>query len=233
MSTHLRSFALPAVEPARAVCVILHGLGDSHLGMAGLAAELRLPEVRYVLPDAPDRYTVGYSWYTIPPEFFDAAGRMSRERLVESCREEVQRSRRAVHALLDDLRGQYPALPLLLGGFSQGGLIALDAGLTWSGRVGAIFSLSSYFPQARSVLAEVPSGVAIPVFIGHGEADSVVAHEFALETKRQLEEHGVAVEFHSYAGLDHGIDGEELDHLRAFIRRRLSAGTAPKAARGT
>jgi len=206
----------------RAVCVILHGLGDSHLGMAGLAAELRLEEFTFMLPDAPDPYVIGYSWYTIPEEFFTSASPMSRKELVESSREDVGRSRELVHRLLSEILDQFPGTPVILGGFSQGGLIALDAGFQWPHPLAAIFALSSYFPQADEVLGSSPQSRETPVFVGHGTADDVVRHEYGVETAESLRTHGWDVEFYSDDGLPHSVSARELARLREFLMRSLA-----------
>jgi predicted esterase len=222
MTQQLEPYSLPARTERKAICVILHGLGDSHIGMAGLAMELQLDPVEYILPDAPDSYFgMGYSWYTIPEEFFNPARRMDRKELVESSRPEVERSCRLVHGLLDTLRAQAPETPLILGGFSQGGLIALDAGFSWSHPLMAVFALSSYFPQADEVLPHASQGPDMPVFLGHGEADEVVAFEYGRETADALARRQPDLAFHAYPGLGHAVNAAELSDLSRFIERLL------------
>lgn len=218
----LRTQVFQPLDQPRAVCIILHGLGDSHLGMAGLAAEMRLKEFTFMLPDAPDGYVIGYSWYTIPQEFFSPASTLDRETLVESCREEVHRSRRLVHDLLDTAAEQYPETPLVLGGFSQGGLIALDSGFQYPRPLTALFALSSYFPQADEVLPHSPQSRDLPVFVGHGTADDVVKYDYGVESAERIRSRGWEVEFHRDEGLGHGVSPHELEALRGFLQRAIA-----------
>lgn len=204
----------------RARCMILHGLGDSHMGMAGLAAELAIEGVEFILPDAPDAYFgMGYSWYTIPQQFFTEGAAMDRDKLVEQCRPEVLRSRALVHRVLDALHEEAPGEPIVLGGFSQGGLIALDAGFSWPRPIAALFTLSSYFPEAATALRDTPQRADLPVFVGHGDADPVVDYAYAGETEAALRKHGVPVTFRTYRGMAHAVCPQELADLRAFIEQ--------------
>jgi predicted esterase len=217
----LRTQIFQAHDRPCAVCIILHGLGDSHLGMAGLAVELHLEDFTFMLPDAPDAYDIGYSWYTIPREFFTSRVALNREELVESCRDEVERSRRLVHELLDTAVDRYPDTPLILGGFSQGGLIALDAGFQYPRPLAALFALSSYFPQAEEILPDSPQSRDTPVFIGHGTADDVVMYDYGVQSAEGIRSQGWQVEFLRDEGLGHGISPDELEKLRSFLSRSV------------
>ena len=102
---------LPAGDP-RAVCVLVHGRGQSPEEMqAHVLARLDAPDVAHVLPRAE-----GGSWYAakaVDPLTAD--------------------TRAALDAALDQLGGDiaaaraaHPGLPLLLAGFSQGACLALE-----------------------------------------------------------------------------------------------------------
>lgn len=224
MAAQLSAHELPAAGDPQAICMILHGQGDSHLGMIGLASALRLPEVHYVLPDAPDPYMgIGYSWYPIPQDFFLPGPHRNRDELVASCREQIQRCRRMLHPMIDALRQRFGDVPLVLGGFSQGGLIAMDAGFTCPHSLAGIFALSSYFPQAAQVLPRAHQRTDLPVFMGHGQMDDVIDFAYCGETRDVLQAHGFTPQVHVYPAMGHAVADEELEDLRAFMQACLIA----------
>ena len=70
------------------------------------------------------------------------------------------------------------------------------------------------------VLSESPNKDT-PIFLGHGDVDPLVKHEWGLETAEALEEMGWTVKFNTYKGLAHSADPKEMDDLEAFIEERL------------
>ena len=102
----LRSELIPAEEPkSRRLLIMLHGLGDSIEGYRWVPEALNFPWLNYLLVNAPDPYYGGYSWY-------DFAGDMNPG---------VLRSRKMLFEVLE-AQGQdgFPAVEIMLGGFSQG-----------------------------------------------------------------------------------------------------------------
>ena len=85
----LHSELIPAIDPhSRRLMVMLHGLGDSLEGFRWLPEALRLPYLNFLLVNAPDDYYGGFSWFDLNNP---VPG--------------VERSRKLLFALLDDLRG--------------------------------------------------------------------------------------------------------------------------------
>lgn len=73
----------------------------------------------------------------------------------------------------------------------------------------------------------------IPIFWGHGKDDPLITYGLATASKQLLEkELGVkeateenvnGLEFHGYDGLEHSADPEELQHLRAWLKKVIKA----------
>src|SRR5216683_5644173 len=114
----------PAAEKkSRRLMVVLHGLGDSTAGFRWLPQALNLPWLNYLLVDAPNEYYGGYSWY-------DFAGDLAPG---------VERSSRLLFQLLDAQRAKgFPTTQTVLGGFSQGCLMAIEVGLRYPQRFAGI-----------------------------------------------------------------------------------------------
>jgi len=167
---------LPCVEvgperDADAAIVWLHGLGASGHDFEDIVPMLRLPRVRFVFPHAPRRGVtingglIMPAWYDII-RFSDAAGS---ERA-----DHVRESAEMVEALLarEHERG-VPPDKMVLAGFSQGGALALFAGVRHAKPLAGIMVLSGYevLPSERPAES---AGAATPMFFGHGTYDPVV-----------------------------------------------------------
>lgn len=63
----------------------------------------------------------------------------------------------------------------------------------------------------------------IPIFIGHGQDDTIARHQYGLKTKDILVEAGQQVTWKSYEGLDHSADPRELRDLEEWLEERLKA----------
>jgi len=124
----------------------------------------------------------------------------------------------------DEVDAGVPASRIVLGGFSQGGSIAMLTGITSAQRLAGVFGLSCYLPlhtklKDSAALSAVTKDV--PMFMGHGEEDPLVKYEWGLMSANLMKEWGFRVEFHSYVGLEHSADPKEIDDLEQYIASRL------------
>ena len=202
----------------------LHGLGADGHDFAPIVPELVRPDwpaIRFVFPHARVRpVTINggvpmRAWYDINNLSLDQ--RADETGLRESIAE--------VDALVSRERDRgVPASRLVLVGFSQGGAVALAAGLRREAGVAGIASLSGYLPMADKTQAEItPAGLATPVFIGHGSQDPVVAPVLGTRTRVALQALGVKVEFHSYP-MAHSVCAEEIRDLGDWLTVRFAGG---------
>jgi phospholipase/carboxylesterase len=110
---------------------------------------------------------------------------------------------------------------ILLAGFSQGGAVALAAGLTQPERLAGIVALSTYLPIAAQVAARrAPIQAGLPVFVGHGAVDPIVPQALGLAARQRLQDWGHTVEWHSY-GMPHSVCAEEIRDLSGWMERHL------------
>lgn len=130
--------------------------------------------------------------------------------------EGMDESVRYVHALIEYelARGIRPDR-LFLAGFSQGGAIALAAGLSSRVRIGGILGLSTF------LLGIVPDSHHVPVHLFHGDADPVVPLAWAEHTRTALEIAGVAASLRVYPGLWHNRCAEENSDFVSVLRDSL------------
>jgi phospholipase/carboxylesterase len=218
------------IETARdptASVIWMHGLGADGNDFAPIVSELGLPRTvaaRFVFPHAPMRAVTinnGYvmrAWYDI--SFGDLEGK-TREADERGVRESAQ----SIRALIDreNQRG-IPAGRIVLAGFSQGGAMALFAGLRHPGKLAGIMALSTYLPLADSLPQEAaPANAAIPIFMAHGTHDPVVPYAMGAGSRTCLAGLGYAVEWHEYA-MPHSVCPQEIADIGVWLRRALAPG---------
>ncbi|GJC97379.1 acyl-protein thioesterase 1 [Colletotrichum higginsianum] len=117
-----------------------------------------------------------------------------------------------------------PAERIVLGGFSQGGAMAIFSGLTGPHRIGGIVGLSCWLPLSNKFAGIVAAGSPnrdTPVWLGHGDADPLVRPELGELSAEALKKLGFKVSRTLYPGMPHAACPEELDDVEAFLRERL------------
>jgi phospholipase/carboxylesterase len=223
---------LPHVELAtgadpKGTVIWMHGLGADGWDFVPLVRELPLPEdlpLRFIFPHAPVRPVTinnGYemrAWYDIA---MNDIARLPDER-------GIRESQQAVERLIARERGRgIESRHIVLAGFSQGGAIALQAGLRHSQRLGGILALSTYLPLQDSLEAEAsPANRSTPIFMAHGTQDPIVPPALAESSAAALRSHGYEVEWHTWP-MAHSVCAEEVQAAAEFLTRIYGTGAAP------
>jgi len=202
----------------------LHGLGADGHDFAPIVPELvraDWPGIRFVFPHANVRpVTINggmpmRAWYDISSQSIEQrADQLG-----------VRASIAEVDALIGRERDRgIPPSRVILIGFSQGGAIALAAGLRREAGVAGIASLSGYLTMAGETAEEITkAGRATPVFLGHGSQDQLVPPVLGTRSRSALEALGVAVEWHSYP-MAHSVCAEEIRDLGDWLTVRFGGG---------
>jgi phospholipase/carboxylesterase len=82
-------------------------------------------------------------------------------------------------------------------------------------------ALSGYLPAADSLRAErSPANDATPIFMAHGQADSVLPLSLGSQSRDFLKAQGYAVEWHDYP-MAHAVCADEIADIRNFLFRVL------------
>ena len=125
---------------------------------------------------------------------------------------------------LDGLLAEHdiPLERTILGGFSQGGVMAHALGLGADrSRPAGVIALSSFIPRVEGFELGDVSG--LPVAIGHGTHDPVISVDFGRDARDRLTEAGADVTYRE-SPMPHTIDPDFLGDLRGWVSQR--AGTA-------
>ena len=210
-----------APNPDAAV-IWMHGLGDDGRGWSEVVPSLGLPPhlaIRFIFPHAPVLpVTINNgmrmrAWYDIRQANLNERADL----------DGVRRSQAHVGAILarEAERGVAP-LRTLLAGFSQGGAIALYAGLRCDARLAGIVALSTYLIAPERLAAEASAANRdVPIFMAHGVRDPVVAFAWAERSRDVLKAGGWPLEWHAYP-MEHSAVIEEIVAAGAFIARVLT-----------
>jgi len=210
----------PAV-PAVASVVLLHGLGADGTDFVPIVDELQLPDalpVRFVFPHAPLRpvtVNAGYvmrAWYDI--RSFTPEGRADASGLAQSVG-------RVNGYLRHEIARGVAASRIVLAGFSQGGAVALAAGLRFPEPLAGILALSTYLPFPQTLTAERSVANAdVRILMCHGRLDPVVHVMLGQEARDVLIGLNYTVEWHEYP-MQHEVCTAEIAEVGRWLKERL------------
>jgi phospholipase/carboxylesterase len=202
----------PTKQPDTArlpLVVLMHGRGADNRDLADLAPLID-DGYRWVFPNAPKPFqpypgmSFGYTWFDgWPPEG-----------------DSILESRRLVLELLDHLVQRYPtpAGKVVLSGFSQGGLMALDIGYRTEQPLAGIITMSGALYEDDK--GDLDAHRDIPVLLIHGTSDDMIPVNAARRARRVLEEHGIEPEYHEFA-MGHHVTDASMKVVGDFLKRNL------------
>ncbi len=211
-------------EPSHAV-IWLHGLGADGHDFEPIVPELVAPgwpALRFIFPHAPMRpVTINNgvtmrAWYDIRAlsldERADAAG--------------IEESVAQVHDLIAaQNQAGIDSSRIIVAGFSQGGVVALHAGLRHGQPLAGIVGLSCYLPLAAELeQVRSPAQAQTPLLLMHGSQDPVVAPALGEHARATLEQWGHVPQWHSYP-MQHQVCMPQIAQLQHWFGERLVAAT--------
>jgi predicted esterase len=193
------------LETARSALILVHGRGASAEDMVGLAEAFSLPDGMVVL--APQ--AAGNIWY---PQRLTAP--------IESNEPYLSSALRRVNELVEML-GQkgIPHEKIIIGGFSQGASLSIEALLRSGHRWGGLLAFSGghIWPedQPRQAVGTALDGT--PAFLGCSNVDPFIPQERFEESAALLAAQGAQVAKHIYPGMGHTIIQAEIDSAQSII----------------
>ena len=192
--------------------VLLHGFGSSMHDLAGLAPSIDPKGYIYACPNGPIHVPLGpgitgYAWMRHPGSRNPDAAQAAEE---------------ALSVFLDEVMQQYQAPPgrLLLGGFSQGGMMTYQVGLPRPDLFAGLVALSSLLEDPQGLEPRLPQERAQPIFIAHGTQDTMITVGQAQQSRDFLQAQSYCPSYHEYE-MAHEITAEVLQDLVPWIRQTL------------
>ncbi|MEC4984811.1 MAG: PHB depolymerase family esterase [Oscillatoria sp. PMC 1068.18] len=196
------SFPPKSGNQPQGLFVVLHGWGANSQDLANLAPFLELPDYQFVFPNATfphNHVPEGRQWYNLEDQ--DFAG--------------LTESREVLTHWLKSLATStgIPLSQTVLAGFSQGGAMTLDVGMSLP--LAAMCSFSGYL-HGTLEKPQTPR----PVLIVHGRQDQVVPLRAAHQIRDELTKLDVNVDYHEF-DMGHEIRPEVLSLIQSFMKSNL------------
>ncbi len=201
----------PAELPAQApLIIVIHGLGGNATDLVRFFQDLHLPPCRAVFPDglfhapgstAKDK---AYAWY-FP--------------LFEKNRKGIEASRDHLFKLIEhysrDPQGK-PTRPVILMGFSQGGVMSLEVGLNCNHPILGIVDMSGYMPDPSKTMERVKAPKTTPILIVHGTQDPIISIQLAQQVQGVLTKAGYHPELKQF-NMGHQMSLESMATVHDFL----------------
>jgi phospholipase/carboxylesterase len=230
---------VPAGGQAPQFCVVLcHGFGAPGSDLVPLGQELAaltpelLGKTAYLFPEAPLELGgygfPGRAWWMVDVERFQRVAGNSRE--MAALRAEVppgmSESSQALRSCLEDAQRQIgvPLSCTLLGGFSQGSMVATDVALRLPTPPAGLCVFSGHLLAESEWRQLAKNRGSLAVLQTHGTFDPLLPFEGAVALRDMLIESGLSVEFVAFKG-PHTISIEGIDRCAALMGR-IFAGLA-------
>ncbi|KAM0749745.1 Phospholipase/carboxylesterase [Meredithblackwellia eburnea MCA 4105] len=216
-----------AIGKHTATVIFSHGLGDTAAGWKPVAQALnrRFPQIRWILPTAPIQPVTlngGYkmtSWFDIKTLEPPTAGLPSDEDEAGM----LQSVKRISDIVAAEVDAGIPAERIVVGGFSQGAVVALLTGLTLERKIAGVISFSGWLALSQKAHAmQTDNARKLPILWGHGTSDQIVKFKWGELSVEKLRSLGFKnIEFNSYPGMQHSFCEEEQEHLEAWLKKTL------------
>lgn len=205
--------------------VLCHGYGAPGDDLVPLAAELG-PNVRFACPAGPGVLDMGlpahrsgrFWWHIDMVELQTAVMLGNLEMLMTRQPAGLAESRARIAELLDVLETEHgaPREQLVLGGFSQGAMLATDVTLHAERPPAALAILSGSLIAKQEWLPLMPKRAGLRVLQSHGRADPVLAYAIAEKLRDSLTSAGLSMHFVPFNG-GHGIPPAVVEELSRLV----------------
>ncbi|MFA5137892.1 MAG: hypothetical protein WC728_01575 [Elusimicrobiota bacterium] len=211
----LRAVQFAASEGAPTV-LCLHGYGADGADLASLATQVDLAgPAQWIFPDAPVELDGGRAWFPIPEDQFALLQLQGRPLDLSGSRPAgLDEARTCVEGVIAALG--VPMGRLVLGGFSQGAMVALETALRCAEPPAALFLLSCGLCDEQGLRARAPGRAGLRVLQSHGSSDPLLSFDAAKRLSGILTGAGLECEFMGFDG-GHAIGPGALERLGSLV----------------
>lgn len=205
-------------DPKALTVVCLHGYGADMRDLAPLAAEVPAGRpLRWIFPDGPAVLDWGgKAWFPIDVAAFEEAQRTGVPRDLSGGEPEgMAGSRHLLQGMLEELSAPWERLVLM--GFSQGSMMAVDLALRSPRPPAGVVILSGTPVDSKSFAALAPKRKGLRFFQSHGSVDPILGFSGGLALEKGLKEAGWVGDLQRFEG-GHGVPPEVVDALGAWLK---------------
>lgn len=205
---------LPRIASAHPpMLILMHGYGSNEADLFDLKDQLPQNLIVVSLRAPMPMGNNAYQWFAIDLSNGQTKGK----------RADIEQSVAKIQAMIPALIKKYSADPksVYLSGFSQGGMMSYEVGLRSPEMLKGIAPLSGKIYEELKAKIKVNAALKkLNIFIGHGDADHRVAYRFAIEAQTYLQGLGLQPQLHTYRGMQHSINQQEIADLAKWLGGR-------------
>lgn len=214
---------------AEQVAILLHGWGAPGTDLVGLAAHLS-PSIRtrFVFLQSPrtvdgtDGPSSGRAWWPLDMMELQVKRMLQQyDDLAQMEPEGLDRARDELSGAIAAIQNAYPGLPLYVGGFSQGSMLAMDWVLTAQAEVAGLMVLSGTTLR-EATWRQAACARKQRVFQSHSPDDQVLPLALAERFRSIVVDAGWEHSWVTFSG-GHGIGPGVLAELESFLSARREA----------
>jgi len=207
---------LQATAKHTSTIIFFHGLGDTGHGWSSALALVRPAGMKVICPTAPTQPVTLNAGFSMPSWFdlktLDIYGPEDEQG--------IKKATDNVHSMInDEIKNGIPSNRIILGGFSQGGALALHSALTYTQPLGGVVALSCWLPLHKQFPEAKKNTDEIPIFQAHGDFDPVVPYRFGQLSASLLKSFMKNATFKTYNGLSHSSSDEEMNDVKEEIAK--------------
>jgi phospholipase/carboxylesterase len=210
---------LPA-DPDKGTILLLHGFGADAFDLLSISHVYK--DVRWIFPQGPLKIPfakghTGRAWFPVDVELLIHAIREKRfDEISHAFPPELDQAHALIETLLHHLN--IPRSKLILGGFSQGAILAIETALKSFERCGGLLIFSGTLINEVSWRALAPLHAKTPFFQSHGTHDPLLPMKKAKDLEQLLIDNGFRGKLHSFHG-GHEIPHSILIELSVFLKQ--------------
>jgi len=207
------------IEPAskekpKQVIILCHGYGGDGKDISTLAINWQrfLPNGIFLCPNAPEICSVnpqGFQWFDLETE--------KEEVVLEKSLVAEEKLISYLDQVLDNFQLEPENLALV--GFSQGCMIAIQAGLKNKKKINCIIGYSGKVINQEHLSKHINSKPKI--FLMHGDNDTIVSPTHLLEAKEYFANRGIKIKIKLFKNCEHRIPVEGSSLGLDFLRKNL------------
>jgi phospholipase/carboxylesterase len=212
------------------VVVLFHGYGAPGDDLVGLHRGLQVDgAVRFVFPEAPHALAGGFDfsafgmgaprawWHIDLAALEEAIATGAQRNLRHEIPEGLADARERAVSLLDAIRVEMQPSHVILGGFSQGAMLATSLTLETEQPVDGLVCFSGTYLAEEVWKPRMAARAGLPALLTHGTHDPLLPHALAEQLWQDLVAAGVEARFVSFRG-QHQIPPVALSAFEQLLR---------------
>ena len=197
--------------------ILFHGFGADAADLASLANEFNLEkQCNWLFPNGPLNVAIGpgisgRAWWTIKLSELEGDWTDRRPPDMDAA---VDKIFKMISSMKFDWKD------LIIGGFSQGAMIATEIFLKAPQTPAGLICMSGTLMSRKQWAEYIVNRKGSNIFMSHGEADQVLPHKGSIMLQNFFEENGIKTQFVSFRG-GHEIPLQVLQKIKSYISERL------------